>query len=325
MTEVLDRIVEMRSQGLSFSRIATMLTMEGVPTTKDAVQKMVQRHSGLEPARRKVVALGDVHGRPNAELVDVIIAEQPDIIVVGGDVLDAAMLSKHGRQINEKRTVLRDEFEAGRSFLTRLSQETHADIKVIRGNHDDRAYRVMSDLLQNDWAYQIISETLKIDIIAKLGDLLAAVTHDIPRVELVSTALETHWPDGSKHAIAESPYLYVVGDAIVSHMNFCGKRAGAAVQKFYNWFQDWKIPLRLEHLRVFIQFHGHKAAVLPVEGARVTLVEPGMVADPGAESYKLGYQGYWSPGVVSACVFEQEYVAQRWQTNLSSVRLVFPW
>lgn len=306
---VIDRIRELREQGLSFSQIARML---GSDYTKDRVQKLYQKHFPREVKRQRVVTLGDVHALPDYRLIDMVIDRAPDLIVIGGDLLDEAAVSHFRNLQQQQRLALRSEIEQCRALLRRLLDNTEARVDIIRGNHEDRLPRIVAELLPEE-------------VLEFFSDPLYSVVAGFERVNVARTTLYHHMPDGTSRLLAESAYLYVCGDALISHMNFYGKQPGQAARKLYDWVREWRRPLGLGEIALYVQFHGHKVSIAEVEGGFATLVEPGSAGEPSIDQYKVGYQASWGPSVAGALFFEQEWLDETWRTDLSSVELIRPY
>lgn len=95
----------------------------------------------IDVAGRSVLTGGDLHRWPGPQSIAwrafVTVAHEikPDIIVLGGDILDGARVSRHARQFGSKSPRLTEELDAVRSDLTELPPSQR--LWVI-GNHDLR-------------------------------------------------------------------------------------------------------------------------------------------------------------------------------------------
>ena len=90
-------------------------------------------------------------------LVDTCVVEQPDIIVLNGDIFDLYEFShfdKDPRKINLK---LRMEFVRDRIFKRLRAACPHAQIDLIIGNHDNQ------EVLDQPWASQALIRDIKLD------------------------------------------------------------------------------------------------------------------------------------------------------------------
>jgi hypothetical protein len=293
---------------MSFTNIADVLSAKYniLGLSGDAVQKLYKRYGPPEPTqRRKVIILGDVHANPHPGLTQMIIDEEPDIIVVAGDLFDMAALNSHGK--DAQRATFKAELDVCRVFLKTLKEKTPArPIILMMGNHEKRLDAALAEFLPED-VLEAVSEVVNPLILAAKG---------IDGIEIADQPLPTH--------NANTGYWILVGDAVVSHMNFCGKRPGFAAQKLVEWYREWRRLLKLPDATVYVQLHGHKASLNWIEGGSAVAVEPGMAGDYPIEKYKLGYKAVWHPGTIGACVIEQELVGRNWVSDVRSVRLIQP-
>lgn len=267
-----------------------------------------ERMPRKKPGRTRIVAVGDLHGSPDPELIAEIIRLAPDEIYIGGDVFHQEQVSPHGRLPKETlRLTLRQEMANCRAALELLLRELPASIHIMRGNHDD-------------WISKLFTSLVPEALLDFFTDPLDLLISGLPRTEMVVSKWRQYYPSGADMELGESRYMCVVGDAFLSHGNFTGKWPGDAVQKLSLWLARWRRTLGLPDLSLLVQFHGHKCAHLEDEGSWQTWIEPGMAGLPSTESYKMQYKGSWSPGVIGAVYFEQE----QGRTDRSSIRLIRP-
>lgn len=259
---------------------------------------------------RRIVAVGDLHGAPSAPLLAALIALQPDIVVVGGDLTNQQQVSPHVQTPSKQRQqlTLREEMARVRAYLeTILMELPQAVILIMRGNHDDWAYRKAAELLP---AYLLDFFQDPLDV------LLAGLPES--RVELVTSEWAAHTPAGNIEEFGQSQYMLILGDALFSHGNFTSGQEGGAVRKLHQWLYDkgWTDYLGMPKLRVLCQFHGHKIAHLRPHGGLMHWIEPGMACDPAVENYKAEYKVSWSPGAQGGVYLEQQYLAHAslWKT-----------
>lgn len=252
---------------------------------------------------RKAVVCGDIHGRPNAALFRVIADENPDLIVIGGDVYDAAQASSHGKLPGERRDSFKDEVARVRVGLEYLLDNTRARLIVIRGNHDDRIYKRLSELLP-DYLLDLFPDPLQLLI------------QDLPRCELS----KVRWQFNAA-PLADTAYVALVGDMLVSHLDKTGTEAGDAVKKLAVWIDGWRRTLNCDPV-VLVQTHAHKKAILWQDSGNRVLIEPGIAAEPMIEGYKVQYGAKWKPASVGAVALTQELRGDDWQTDLASVRML---
>lgn len=261
--------------------------------------------------KRKVIGAGDIHANPDQAITLAIIQEQPDIIIVGGDLLNSAQVSGHPLDYGERREKLKHEIQVCRTWLTALLQNTTAQIFIIRGNHDD-------------WWHRRISSVIDPELLFLISDPLQMIVEGLPRISLVNTPLAFTTPNGTQYPAGSLQYMVIVGDALISHANFTSKNPGGAVKKLSTYITDWKPLLTWPDFRLLIQFHGHKISCNIERGGYLTLIEPGMVGELSVEAYKIGYQAKWTPGAIGCVVFEQEENKGQWVTIQQSIRVVQP-
>lgn len=263
----------------------------------------VEDGSSLPTRERKVVCMGDIHGRPNRALFQTICDENPDLIVIGGDVFDAAQANNHAKLPGDKQEAFKDEVSRVRVALEYLLDNTPARLTVIRGNHDDRIYKRLSELLPEY-------------LLDLFPDPLQLLIQDLPRCELS----KVRWTFNGQ-PFADSAYVVVVGDMLVSHLDKTGTEAGDAVKKLATWIDGWRRTLECDP-RVLVQFHAHKRAILWQDSGNRLLIEPGIAAEPMVEGYKGQYSAKWKPASVGTVVLMQHQVGDDWCTDLNSVRML---
>lgn len=328
------RIVELRKDGFSYARIAEILSeRDGQPYTKDALQKIGQKAfkaetdatrtdrirqwigdslevSAPEPVTsgtRKIFALGDVHGTIDPKILSTILMESPDLIVIGGDIMDQAAQSTHDPYPGQKYPNIRDEIASARAWLGILrSRLPNTEIVIMRGNHDDRVIRRLKE----------VPEDLR-DLISDPFDL---IVNGLNGVRLNKQELFFDRPYNSQpQPMAISEYLYVIGDVLISHGNFL------SAEKLAQRIDEWKKPLGLPDLSVYIQFHTHHWRHIIDQGGWRHLIEPGMAGVAATEAYKLASHNIkWKPGVLGCIVFSQDLNADMdWVTIPSSIHPVY--
>jgi len=267
---------------------------------------------------RRVVAVGDIHGDPDPLILAEIIAQEPHIIILGGDILDAQRLGTHPQDEPRKSRSLREELTTTRAALQHLLDNTKAAIVIMRGNHDARAFKRMKEALA------LAGEDLELLFNDPLRLLIAGLPQT--RVQIIDTRFDFVAPNGYREEADSTQYLYRVGeDAIVSHCNFSGKQPGQAVDKLNKEISEHYPRLGWSEPRLLIQMHGHKIAHIERQAGHKVLVEPGMGGRMTTESYKVGYKMVWQPGSLGFVAFDQvERESGVWQTDLGSVQVVRP-
>lgn len=267
-----------------------------------------------EPGQhRKILAFGDTHGNPSKRLLPVIIAESPDLIVIGGDSLDCDEINPHPRPIHKKKITIKEDIACNRAFLQAVRERVPAPIDIMTGNHDKWPHRAIADA-GLDWLFELYPEPLEL------------IAEGIPDVGLVGAGLSYKLPDEAMIPFSDTPFLYPLGDAILSHMNFTSKHPGAVLPKIAEWLMEWYRPMGLPEPALVIQFHTHKSSRIEKQGGYLTLIEAGMASDPSNEAWKVEYQPKWTPGVLGMVVFEQDRdpTSGEWKTDRSSIRVIHP-
>jgi predicted phosphodiesterase len=167
---------------------------------------------------RKVVVCGDWHGNPNKTALQGIIDEDPDVIVLAGDLLNCEQASQHTDDAESLGRLMKDEIGNSRGGIQILSEQTRASILAMHGNHDKWIKRLLK-AAGMEWLLSIWPGPLEL------------ITRDIPRVEIVNTQTMFHLPDGNAELFAQTQFMLPLGDAVISQLNFTGKHPGAAVLK----------------------------------------------------------------------------------------------
>lgn len=269
---------------------------------------------------RLVCAVGDLHGMPDPLVTAALIEQHPDVVIIGGDLTDQQEASRHGAETRDeasarRQRTLQDELTSVRAWLEVLLERTSARLLILRGNHDQWAYKHMRDLLP---AYLIDFFRDPLDVLTTgLGERVSIVGHPVTY---------TH-SNGDVQPGGVNEFMFVYGDALFSHLNFCQSVTETAVNKLHRqWFQQWRLTLGIDHVRVLTQFHSHGRALRSAEGGHVLLLEPGMGGCVTVEAYKVSYNSKWRPGVQGFAAMTQYWDrgAQDWRTDLGSVQLIAP-
>jgi len=305
---LLDALKRRSETSETFREIAARFGVN--PNTLRRRAQRLNLHTPRPPAKtRRIVVLSDIHARPSWEILEKAIALNPNIVILAGDLFDGQQANPHESDLKFRARTLAEESKALERFMRKLLAETDAAIKVIRGNHDDWFSRLLGRQVARDFHPYVIDP---------LEALLKRMNDD--RLTLVKQPFRYRQGDWIEE-LAESRYCWIEGDAFISHMNFGGKWAGDAVKKLYEFYLKWQHTLGLS-LRLFIQAHGHKQALLYHDGGNVLLAEIGACAKPSVESYKLAQRAGGSPMVQGGCTFEQALSNGKWRTLLGSFRFL---
>lgn len=306
-TSIQPAIVELHSEGTSPKAIA-----EQTGVNYNTVRGQISRYK--KRFVRRCVAWGDVHGKMDTELKQAIIRCRPTHLYDGGDSLDSQQASPHENHDVTPDTVMQEIHRVAQDVrdIAEALPEYPKVIEFMAGNHDLWVKRTL---------FKDKNPELMRDFYV---DPLQVLVNLIPGATLKQSIFQYVHPDMDGVNFAETQHLNLVGDVLLSHMNFTAKWPGGAVLKLREWLLRWRRPLGLPELSMLVQFHGHKLALLEEEGGHIILIEPGMAAAPQIEHYKLDYQPRWSPGVTGAVYFEQHEIDGRWVTDRASVELIRP-
>jgi hypothetical protein len=274
----------------------------------------------LEGPYRRVIVVSDYHGTVHPFIEQWLLNNTYDICIHAGDILDSWSLHKsrlEGKSLTqqERATTIDEEIQTMRAWFEILDEKTEAEHIVLMGNHDARLYaqfvRLLDPILR--------SESLLSRMFITPLELL---TQGLHQFKLGSRPMQWTYPDNSSELAATSQYLYEVGDALVSHMNFTGSQPGTAVNKLWQWIQTYRLPLQLSHIRLALQAHTHSLMLdKNCQGGSVHLVETGCAMRSTAAGYGLVYNGNWTPAAVGLVSFDQFLEDSQWVTRLNSVKL----
>lgn len=350
--EITERIAALHALDYSFTDVAEFLTIEYPDQfwSKDKVQKIDRERRKLnrlatepksvstrekvdeirawlgtslkeadipfasEPTEyRRIAVVADLHSNPDLKLTNMLVESCPDIIVLGGDLLDSKQISRHAYNPAEKPVSLQDEIRLMRAWVEQLALRTTAEIWILKGNHDAWAERNISELIPHEIMFLVKSPL----------DLIAA---GIDRVHMVSQPVSARLPNGMAVHLGETQYMMLVGDAVVSHANFTGKNPGASSLKLYEYIKNFRRYLGWPEMALGIQTHTHKLSLNEYEGGWFVAVEPGIGGTPLTDAYKAnGYEAKWSASPIGAVVFSQELVDDEWKTIRSTIDLLRPY
>lgn len=271
--------------------------------------------------KRRICVVSDYHGTVHPFVAESLLKRETyDICVHAGDILDMGQLHKsriEGKHLTQQEQIMTvdEEIQRMRAWFELLDEHTKAQHIVMMGNHDARLYSLFVKYLDPI----LRSESLLIKMFRTPLELL---TEGLENFTIGNRAMDWHYTNGDVEWAANSQYLVQLGDALVSHMNFTGKVPGTAVNKFYEWVQSYRIPLRLSDIRLFLQAHTHSLMIdRNCQGGHVHLVETGCALEAAALGYSLVYDGNWTPSAVGYITFDQSLENESWVTDLHSIKL----
>lgn len=274
----------------------------------------------LASDQRTVVVVSDYHGTVHPFIEQALLQDEYDICIHAGDILDQWGMHKsrlEGKSLTmqERESCLDEEIQRMRAWFELLDEHTDAEHIVIAGNHDVRVeaafVRLLDPLIRN--------ESL---LVRMFRTPLQLLVEGLGKFSLCQQPMNWTYPNGQQDHAADSKFIYQLGDALVSHMNFTGRQPGSAVSALWRWVQDYRHVLGLSDIRLCLQAHTHSLMLdKNCQGGHVNLVETGCAMRADALGYSLTYNGNWTPGAVGYVTFTQYCRDGQWQTDLDSVQL----
>lgn len=304
------------SRDVSIAERKTEMVRQWLGTDYISSRSLIQKGK-----KRRVCVVSDYHGTVHPFIAQSLLKEEYDLCIHAGDILD--MWSLHQSRIEgksltqqEKVVTLDEEIATMRAWFELLDEKTQAQHIVLMGNHDARLYSLFVKLLDP----YLRSESLLCRMVRTPLELL---TEGLENFTIGSRQMNWVYPDFSVIEAANSQYLYQLGDALISHMNFTGKQSGAAVSKLWSWVQDYRHNLELSNIRLCLQAHTHSLMLdKNAQGGHVHLVETGCALEATALGYGLVYNGNWTPSAVGYVLFDQyEEESGIWKSDLNSIEL----
>jgi len=291
-----------------------------------------QKIAAAEPestwSSRLVFILADLHGSPVDSLLPAMVAvsKRPEykdmsfFTVYAGDVFDM-FNTAHAGKVNEVPVGAAEfgqkEYQLESALLTGFVGNAVYEFPgrhvMVTGNHD---------LMTPKYLPKGIPYWIRRTFIREPLELLVAPFDG--SVELGSWNVDYHMPDGEVLThYKDVPEAYVLGDLLVSHMNFSGRVPGSAVQGLYSWWQNNRIQFGLEKIRVLVQAHAHNLYCGDTAGGHVVLIEPGYLGDMRKLKYKVGYNAWGESGAPRGFVtcVQHEQSQDVWKTDLKTIQL----
>lgn len=298
-------VIEPLSRKDGFERYLKMFyTLIG----RDPRRPIVSHARRGRPGRtRNVVILCDLHGDPQHDLIAKALRDQPDLIVLDGDVFDAFALSEFPK---DEDIPVEKELAAVRAMLEGLAG---VPIQMNSGNHDDRAKKYFQ---------RRISPALM--PLVKFN-LLEMVALGLPHVEVVKNTYSFSTPQGKVFdgAIRNDWITHLGEDAIVGHAETSRKGEGRSVAAFAEWVDKWRRPLGWPEPRLIVQAHVHRGAKLAPNGGHRILVEGGFSGNVRKLQYTHDFGATkYDPPVFGYTRLKQCQEGGRWMTDRSSVDFV---
>lgn len=300
-----NRLLELDAQNLSQPEIAQVLTQElRIPVTRDQIKNALARTKEaadylahrpiaqptpylakydselkglvtvdkaypvladiLEQPKRKVLVISDIHvpfeSQENLQKA-IDLNRTADMLIIAGDFLDLYSCSRHRKRMNLPHET---ELDRGVRVLEYLSK-TFRWVRIIRGNHDERALKKIRDLLPAELLYLVENEPLDI------------ITRPFANVEYV----DNWWTQ--------------VGDAIIAHQERSSTTEGKPGIYLMEFFLEkgWADRMNLQPKpRVFVTGHTHQiSSMYPRPGIKV--FESGSITE--AQEYTMDATAFMRP------------------------------
>ena len=211
------------------------------------LEKCGQEYPFILPDRKinglnkdKVLVIGDTH-EPfgNPKLLRYLSENHNDAhkVVVIGDVGDFYSKSRF-----RKRKYISFEDECKSVFQLLQFLYIYWDkVEIILGNHDNRATKTISDILNANGATDLLFLTET--------DLIGRMASYFPTIEIKSMPL-----DGTDEKLI---HIYQDGEVIYCHFEISRAQKSATMQRISEYLHKWKSTLGLKDYKVIIQGHNH--------------------------------------------------------------------
>lgn len=242
----------------------------------------------LENNKRKVLIISDVHvpfeSQENLQKV-VDLNRTADMLIIAGDFLDLYSCSRHRKKFNMPHEI---ELDRAVRVLEYLSS-TFPWVRIIRGNHDERAIKKVRDLLPSDLLYLVENEPLDI------------LVRPFSNVEYV----DNWWTQ--------------VGDAIIAHQERSSTTEGKPGIYLMDFFLDkgWAERMKLDPFpRVFVTGHTHQiSSMYPRPGVKV--FESGSITE--TQDYTMEAGAYMRPPLAGFVTLTQQNGVTEFNTSREHV------
>lgn len=196
---------------------------------------------------RVICAIADTHGAPfMAGVVKMLDQEQPDIVVVAGDVFDAFSFSRWPKDHEEP---IQSEMARVRVMLEILSGRV-GQTYVLKGNHDQRIKKLFMQRVDERFLFLVDC------------DLIAGLAADLENVECVHQTFDYTTSTGVTFPAQLSQEFFVMlGDWLFCHPELSRKNPLAAPIEFAKRFVAWAPRLGLPYPAGIAAGHQHIWAV----------------------------------------------------------------
>ena len=255
-----------------------------------------KRHTQRDSS--SVLVASDLHGYPDHDmLVKAVRRHRPDTVVLAGDVISADVFSRWTRYQDssyaEEITRVRHTVQVMASLVDKVI--------LVEGNHEARVYRWAwnhggSTLSEADRG--MVYNTLPLHIIAAGIDNVVVATDTYPFVTSYGTVYDKTF---------ECRFIANLGDAYVGHPSFSLKGPSKSALRFYEWLDNWRLPLGLPEPFAVIMGHTHRLSMAYILGGHKVIAESGAMMHPKVVSYvfEQGGRGGPEPPVLGYVTFQQ--------------------
>lgn len=214
--------------------------------------------------RRKILIISDIHvpfeSQENLQKA-VDLNRTADMLIIAGDFLDLYSCSRHRKKSNVMHEVELDRAVRVLEYLSSMFPW----VRIIRGNHDERAIKVVRDRLPSELLYLVENEPL---------DILVRPFNNVEYVD-------SWWTQ--------------IGDAVVAHQERSSTTEGKPGIYLMDFFLDkgWAGRMKLDPIpRVFVTGHTHQiSSMYPRPGVKV--FESGSITE--AQDYTMDSQAFMRP------------------------------
>lgn len=201
----------------------------------------------LNKSKRKILVISDIH----LPFVDeeklqkaVDLNRTADMVVIAGDLLDGYSISRWRKELD---VPFQQEIDHGLRFLEYLAN-TFPWVRIIHGNHDDRAMKMIRDALPPALLFLVDSDPLNF------------ITRPFENVEYVDN------------------WYTQIGDCVIAHQERSSSYEGRPAVLLSDFFETkgWQRRLGMDEIRTYITGHTHQVAATYKEDRK--FIEVGCMA-----------------------------------------------
>jgi predicted phosphodiesterase len=242
-----------------------------MPTTVDEAVQVMKEFIGYstQPAEpvlpfirttggMKILLINDLHVPfHNMEAIRQVVqehAEDTDLLIIGGDLLDLFAVSRYEKF--KMHFSLAEELRQGQAMLKMLASH-FKKIVLMSGNHDERWKKnlVKRGITPAELeSMNILGQMATGDDSFTVVDPLYCLARQLANVEVAKPIVVDY---------AEFGFLYQIGDLVISHAEKFSRVPGQAAVQAAQWFKSYAQDKGIvQPFRVFAQCHTHQAAMV---------------------------------------------------------------